>query len=63
MICVLLGAALGFFMGERIFPDLHVALGNWFDDIVLGIGGAFLGGVGHELVMAIYRPRRRGPGG
>ncbi len=51
-VSVLAGAAIGYTFGDWLFPELRHALGsNELDDVVLGIGGAFLGGLIHEVVM------------
>jgi hypothetical protein len=48
-----LGAAVGFLFGDMAVPELKHALGDVLDDVVLAIGGAFLGGLIHELAMPV----------
>ena len=47
---VLGGALAGTAFGDWAFPQIELALGDVVGDVVLGIGGAFFGGVLHELI-------------
>ena len=50
-IAVAVGAVVGFLFGDLALPELKHALGDLLDDLVLAIGGAFLGGLLHELLI------------
>ncbi len=50
---VALGAILGAGPGDHVFAELEELLGDPLCDIVLGVGGAVLGGVLHEALAAV----------
>ena len=54
--CLIGGTVAGFITGAWALPQLEQAFGNVATGIVLGIGGALLGGLTHEVVANFSRP-------
>jgi uncharacterized membrane protein YeaQ/YmgE (transglycosylase-associated protein family) len=54
--CVIGGMVAGFIVGDWVMTGLQQAFGYLASGIVLGIGGALLGGLGHEVVANFSRP-------
>ena len=48
--------AIGLLVGEGTFAQLDAALGDRLADLGLGIVGAFLGALAHEVVATLRRP-------
>jgi hypothetical protein len=55
-ICLIGGMATGLIVGSWAFPGLEEAFGDVVTDILLGVGGALLGGLGYEVVANFSRP-------
>jgi hypothetical protein len=51
------GMALGILWGHWALPNIRDLLGEPVEDILFATGGAFLGGLAHELVMSLTRNR------
>jgi hypothetical protein len=54
-ICLIGGMAIGFIVGGWLFPELEEAFGAVATDILLGVGGALLGGLGYEVAANFSR--------
>ena len=54
--CLIGGMAIGSIVGGWVFPGLEEAFGAVATNIVLGVGGALLGGLGYEVVVNFSRP-------
>ena len=50
------GMAIGLLVGEGTFAQLDAALGDRLADLGLGIVGALLGALAHEVVATLRRP-------
>ena len=57
IISLLLGLALGVAFGDALFPGLEEIIGEPAHDIVMGLGGAILAGIIHELATGALRRR------
>jgi hypothetical protein len=49
------GAAIGLFFGDMAFPGFGAGVGDPYDDILLGLGGALLGALGYGAVAPFLR--------
>jgi len=56
-ICLLAGMAFGPVCGEWFFSEFQSVLGEPWLDIAMGLGGAALGGIIHEIVTSLVRRR------
>ena len=54
---LLAGMAIGLALGEWFFSDIDAVFGEPWADIIMGLGGAVLGGLVHEIVVNLARGR------
>jgi hypothetical protein len=54
------GAAIGSFFGDMAFPGFEAGVGDPYDDIFLGLGGALLGALAYEAVAPFLRRHQTG---
>ena len=55
--CVIAGMLIGLFFGDMAFPGFEAGVGDPYDDICLGLGGALLGALSYEIVVPFLRSR------
>ncbi len=51
------GAAIGSFFGDMAFPGFEAGVGDPYDDICLGLGGALFGALAYEIAAPFLRSR------
>jgi hypothetical protein len=48
---------IGLFFGDMAFPGFEAGVGDPYDDICLGLGGALLSALSYEIVVPFLRSR------
>jgi hypothetical protein len=48
---------IGLFFGDMAFPGFEAGVGDPYDDIFLGLGGALFGALAYEIAAPFLRSR------
>ena len=51
------GMFIGLFFGDMAFPGFEAGVGDPYDDICLGLGGALFGALAYEIAAPFLRSR------